>query len=175
MVLTLTGLGDESGSAFPFEVGVNGTNISGTITGFRNWNQADHGAQGENAPWSEMDLAIPTDALRAGTNEVTVFSRQPGDHGSGYPHMLLAAATLAPAQDAAMAAPEGGAAVDLLGSAPPDARGNQRDREDERRQAERDRRGNSGSGGGNGNGNGGNGNNNGGGRNNRGNGGGGDD
>lgn len=121
MILTLVGLGDETGASFAFEVGVNGTSASGLISGFPNWDPAVHGPQGQSAPWSEMEIAIPGSLLQSGRNEITVVSRQPGTHGSGLPHLLLTDATLAPVGRASTASD--GAVVEALAARGGGARG----------------------------------------------------
>jgi hypothetical protein len=98
MVLTLNGLGDESGAPFPFRIEVNGTPFQRMAESFSNWDPAQHGAQGENAPWSQMVIAIPPDVFQAGENEIAVVSLQPGATVGGAPYLLLGEATLAPAR-----------------------------------------------------------------------------
>lgn len=114
MLLTVSGLGDESGTPFPFALEVNGVSFGEVGANFLNWNPAEHGAQGEMAPWSQIELNIPRDVFAVGRNEVTIVSLKPGANTGGVPYILLGDATLAPsAGNASATGAEGGAVVQL--------------------------------------------------------------
>ena len=102
MVLTLTGLGDETGEPFPFGIEVNGVFAGESTVPFPNWDPAAHGAQGERAPWSQVQVSIPGDLLRQGGNQISVVSRQSGQNWGGPPYLLLSDAVLTPAGEASL-------------------------------------------------------------------------
>ena len=117
MVLTIAGLGDETGAPFPFALEVNGVSFGEVGATFLNWNPAEHGARGEQAPWSQIELNIPRDVFQAGRNEITIVSLKPGANESGTPYILLSDATLTPSGSGSAAGPEidaGGASQPII-------------------------------------------------------------
>lgn len=111
MVLTVSGLGDETGTPFPFGIEVNGVYVGEAPSGFSNWDPAEHGAQGERAPWGTKNVRIPAELFSEGWNEVAIVSLLPDEHAQGMPYLLLGEASLSP--ESAIGA-FGGSTVDGL-------------------------------------------------------------
>ncbi len=103
LALTVTGLGDESGAPFPFEIQVNRVPFGRVEASFPNWDPKLHGQHGENAPWGQIQVIIPADVFQAGNNDIEVSSLAPGTNVNAPPYMLLSDATLAPADETAAA------------------------------------------------------------------------
>jgi hypothetical protein len=96
MVLTLTGLGDETGLPFPFGIEVNGMYVGQSPTTFENWQPGRDGLNGEQAAWDQVRINLPPEVFRAGANEIAIVSLAPGDYDDRVPYLLLSDATLAP-------------------------------------------------------------------------------
>ena len=96
MVLTINGLGDESGLAFPFGIEVNGMYIGESPATFEGWNPAQDGVNGEHAAWNQVQINLPAAVFRAGENEIALVSLMPGDYDDRPPYLLLGEAVLAP-------------------------------------------------------------------------------
>lgn len=101
LVLSVSGLGDESGQSVPFGIEVNGLYVGESPRTFPNWSPQEHGAEGQNAPWETTNIVLQPGVLAAGVNEITILSLAPGAHDSGMPYLLLGEATLAPRSGAA--------------------------------------------------------------------------
>lgn len=96
MVLTITGLGDESGLVFPFGIEVNGYYAGQGTSAFDNWQPGRDGVNGEQATWDQVRFALPPEIFQAGLNEIAIVSLSPGDYDDRAPYLLLAEATLEP-------------------------------------------------------------------------------
>jgi len=97
--LTLSGLGDESGLAFPFAVEVNGMYAVTSPLAFANWHPGQDGVNGEHAVWDQVSFTLAPEFFQAGPNEVAIVSLSPGRYDGRPPYMLLSDATLAPRTD----------------------------------------------------------------------------
>lgn len=96
MVLTITGLGDETGLAFPYGIEVNGYYAGQSNKAFANWDPAGDGLDGEAATWDQIPIRFSSEFFVAGTNEIAIISLSPGDYDDRQPYLLLAEATLGP-------------------------------------------------------------------------------
>ncbi|MDQ3692929.1 MAG: serine/threonine protein kinase [Chloroflexota bacterium] len=97
--LTLSGLGDESGLAFPFAVEVNGMYAVTSPLAFANWHPGQDGVNGEHAVWDQVSFTLAPEFFQAGPNEVAIVSLSPGRYDDRPPYLLLSDATLAPRTD----------------------------------------------------------------------------
>jgi len=114
MILTITGLGDEFGSQARFGLVVNEYDIGPMPVTFDNWNPEEHGALGQEAPWTTGTITIPAEAFREGRNEISIVSLIPDGQPVATPYMLLGEAALTPQGAAGAATPA--PAVQLLGT-----------------------------------------------------------
>ena len=96
MDLIITGLGDESGTPFPFGIEVNGWYIGEIPRAFANWDPGPDGLNGEQAAWNQVGVELPPDIFYAGPNEIAIVSLSPGDYDDRPPYLLLSEATLVP-------------------------------------------------------------------------------
>lgn len=96
MVLTLFGLGDETGLSFPFGIEVNGMYVGQSPSTFDNWHPARDGLHGEQAAWDQVRINLPPEVFHAGLNEIAIVSLAPGDYDDRVPYLLLSDAILTP-------------------------------------------------------------------------------
>jgi hypothetical protein len=96
LVLTITGLGDETGMAFPYGIEINGYYAGQSNRAFANWQPAVDGLNGERATWDQIPIRFSPEFFVAGMNEITIISLSPGDYDDRVPYLLLAEATLGP-------------------------------------------------------------------------------
>lgn len=125
-VLTLTGLGDEWGSEFPFGLEVNGTFAAPSNVAFPGWDPGLHGAQGQNADWTQIAVTIPGELFQQGYNTIAVVSLAPGAHSNMPPYILLSDATLTTRAGQAAAPREIASAATSRGDGDGDRRNNNR-------------------------------------------------
>ena len=92
--LTVTGLGDETGTPFPFAIEVNGVSTGEIPASFPNWNPNRDGQIGQGAIWGQIQVDLPGDFFGDGRNEITVVSLQPGSNFGVPPYILLSEASL---------------------------------------------------------------------------------
>lgn len=122
VTLTIAGLDDEFAGKNPIAIEVNGRR---GYEGDSPWLTWDGVMPGDNAQWSEIEIAIPADFLREGPNEVAVLNLSPSANVNAPPYVLVAEArvetdgiAVAPVPDdatttAAGEPPSAGAAVVL--------------------------------------------------------------
>ncbi len=96
MVLTVSGLGDETGEPLPFGIEINGYDVGDVPRGFPNWSPDQDGARGEAAPWQLRRIVIPPELLRDGVNRITIASGSDSPHSQGAPYLLLGEAVISP-------------------------------------------------------------------------------
>lgn len=89
--LTVTGLDDEWADLNPIAIEVNDQRVYEGPSPFANWDGIGNGA---DAAWTEVELTIPTDLLRAGRNEIAVVNLSPSANFSAPPYILLGDTTL---------------------------------------------------------------------------------
>lgn len=91
VTLTLTGVGDETGLKDRVSVTINGKIIYLGTAWFKNW---DGKTSDANAPWTTVDLLIPSSYFFAGKNTVTVANLKVANNYGKPPYVLLGAARI---------------------------------------------------------------------------------
>ncbi len=89
--LTVAGLDDELAGPNPIAIIVNGQSLFEGASPFPSW---DGAGNGENAAWTDVDISIPADALRAGRNDIAIANLSPSANFGAPPYILLGDATL---------------------------------------------------------------------------------
>jgi hypothetical protein len=89
--LTVAGLDDELAGPNPIAIVVNGQPLFEGASPFQSWDGIGNGA---NAAWTDVDITIPANALRAGRNEIAIANLSPSANFGAPPYILLGDATL---------------------------------------------------------------------------------
>jgi hypothetical protein len=95
LTLILTGLDDEVSGTNRLVVTLNGVTIFAGADTFPNTPASDHGVGGADRYWGEMQLPIPADVLREGTNTLVLENAAPGGK-LGTPYILINSVQFAP-------------------------------------------------------------------------------
>jgi hypothetical protein len=105
VVVTLTGLNDETGIKNNINVTLNGRSLFNGASWFASW---DGQGQGQNAQWTTVTMRIPASYFTVGTNTLTIQNLRQGSNFSEPPYVLLGAASIeVPGSSASIGSPSG--------------------------------------------------------------------
>lgn len=93
-VLKITGLDDELAKQCGFAVAVNGTEVFNGPNTFPAAPKNDAGEGGKDRGWGQMSINIPTAALKAGQNTITLRNLENWTGALGVPYILINAVSL---------------------------------------------------------------------------------
>ena len=89
LMLNLTGIDDERAAHCTLQVTINGTIVFSGPNTFPNAPGGDNGEGGSDRLWGQMQISVPPDVLKSGSNTLVLSNTTPSTDQIGIPYILI--------------------------------------------------------------------------------------